>query len=274
MKLNKYYALAKHLNYNNNFSMFILVVLISVPLFLFDSCKTEKTDKTKTNKTPLDTYVDTSGSNFHYQVMKQSRKEGYTLYVLRMISQKWLDDELVRNPTWWHWVSIVVPDKLEHDTAFIWIGGGDREDELPEKANSILVRSALLTKSITVGVHNIPNQPIYFSRDTMDGRYEDEIIAYGWREFLESGARKEDAEWLARLPMTNAVHCAMDAVSEFATEKEELEVLDYVVAGASKRGWTTWTTAATDERVVAMIPIVIDLLNMEPSFKQIGRSVV
>jgi len=35
----------------------------------------------------------------------------------------------------------------------------------------------------------------------------------------------------------------------------------FMIAGASKRGWTTWTTAAVDERVVAMMPLVMDELN-------------
>ena len=29
-----------------------------------------------------------------------------------------------------------------------------------------------------------------------------------------------------------------------------------------QRGWATWTTAAVDKRVVAFVPVVMDLLNL------------
>ncbi len=40
----------------------------------------------------------------------------------------------------------------------------------------------------------------------------------------------------------------------------------FMVAGASKRGWTTWTTAAVDKRVIAAIPIVMDMANFNAVF--------
>lgn len=57
----------------------------------------------------------------------------------------------------------------------------------------------------------------------------------------------------------------MDTIKEFTAQRfPELETeLDYfVVAGASKRGWTTWDVGAVDQkRVRAIVPIVLDAIN-------------
>ena len=40
-------------------------------------------------------------------------------------------------------------------------------------------------------------------------------------------------------------------------------VVDYnQVLFVFQRGWATWTTAAVDKRVVAFVPVVMDLLNL------------
>jgi PhoPQ-activated pathogenicity-related protein len=84
-------------------------------------------------------------------------------------------------------------------------------------------------------------------------------------QFLEGGATEELQHWLPRFPMTRAVVRAMDVVQEVCESKHR-SVEEFFVAGASKRGWTTWNVAAADERVMGIAPVVIDLLNVVPSF--------
>jgi len=69
--------------------------------------------------------------------------------------------------------------------------------------------------------------------------------------------------------MTKAAVRAMDTITAVLASPEGggVQVNRFVVSGGSKRGWTTWTTAAVDKRVVAILPASIDLLNMEPSFE-------
>ena len=57
---------------------------------------------------------------------------------------------------------------------------------------------------------------------------------------------------------------AMDCVQELLASDQggHVAIEKFVVSGGSKRGWTTWCTAAVDKRVAAAIPIVIDVINV------------
>lgn len=127
-------------------------ILLILTFILSTQCQQKKTTEPVVEtivETPLDAYVYTPDPAFHYEVAYQGKKEGYTFYVLKMISQKWLTEAEVDEPIWWHWVKIVVPDTIWHDTGMMWIGGGAKDDELPDSPGQILLQSALLTKSIS-----------------------------------------------------------------------------------------------------------------------------
>jgi len=113
------------------------------------------------------------------------------------------------------------------------------------------------TRSVIAELRMVPNQPLTFLGETQQ-RSEDAIIAYSWDKYLRTG----DEAWPLRLPMTKSVVRAMDTVTAFCRSAAGggIDVDRFVVGGASKRGWTAWTAAAVDRRVVAVAPVVIDLL--------------
>lgn len=214
------------------------------------------------SETALDRYVAQPDPSFAWRKVAEVRDESATGYALDLVSQKWLTPDEVNRPEWRHWLTIVKPDKVEHRTALLFIGGGSNRPGNPPRPGRELVDIAKQTRSVVAEVRMVPNQPVIFRGDGVERR-EDDLIAYTWDQFLRTG----DERWPARLPMTKAAVRAMDAVTEFLASAEGggARVDSFVVAGASKRGWTTWTTAAVDRRVVAICPIVIDVLNVEPS---------
>jgi PhoPQ-activated pathogenicity-related protein len=142
------------------------------------------------------------------------------------------------------------------------IGDGNSFDPVPG-IDPNLRKVAAATRSVIVELSAVPNQPLTFSDETTP-RSEDEIIAYSWDKFLQGG----DSNWPVQLPMVKSVVRCMDAAQGFVGSSAggNRTINYFVLAGGSKRGWTTWLTAAVDNRVTAIAPIVSDLLNMKRSF--------
>lgn len=212
----------------------------------------------------LDVYVHAPDSSFEYKLVNTLTEDDVTLYVLDMTSQTWRDPSEVNRTRWRHWVSIYVPEQVSYDSAMLYIGGGNNGHAPPDQMSPEFSKIASVSESIVVYLGMVPNQPLVFADDGSE-RSEDEMIAYTWNKYLHTG----DENWPARMPMTKSAVRAMDAVQAFcATEEGGAHGINsFVVVGGSKRGWTTWTTAAVDGRVKALVPIVIDMLNVKASFK-------
>ncbi len=236
------------LKWHNRLVRIFLLALAALPVFA-------------ASQTALDRYVATPDPNYKYELARTSAGRGYTQYVYDMISQKWRTEQDVDHPLWHHWLTIIVPDKVEKTTGFLYLTGGSINSDPPDQPDALSTTIATSTNTVAAELRGIPNEPLLFAGETKP-RTEDGAIVYTWDKFLKGG----DETWPLRLPMTKASVRAMDTVSAIAKTKG-LTVDHYVVSGASKRGWTTWTTAAVDKRVVAIIPLVIDVLNVEKSLE-------
>jgi PhoPQ-activated pathogenicity-related protein len=212
-------------------------------------------------KTALDRYVEAPDPAYKYDLVATIPGRGYTAFVIEMTSQSWRSKDEVTRTVWTHWLTVIRPDEVRHRKAFLYVTGGNNTGAAPKTADESLVRIATATGSVAAELRMVPNQPLVFAGETRQ-RSEDEIIAYTWDKFLKGG----DDQWPLRLPMTKAAVRAMDTVVSFCAG-DKLAIDGFVVAGASKRGWTAWSTAAVDTRVVAVVPLVIDLLNIVPSFE-------
>jgi PhoPQ-activated pathogenicity-related protein len=212
-------------------------------------------------KTPLDAYIAKPESVYGWKLVSTIPGDGYQAFVLEMTSQTWRKPEEVDRPVWTHWMTVVKPTEVASDKALLFIGGGDNGDKAPEKANDRSVRIAKETKSVVVDLGMVPNQPLVFWDSKDKKREEDDLIAYGRVKYF---ATKED-EWLVRLAMVKSGVKAMDATQEFLKSPEGggTQIKEFVVAGGSKRGWTTWLVGAVDNRVIGIMPMVIDALNSQ-----------
>jgi PhoPQ-activated pathogenicity-related protein len=242
-------------------------LIIPIAAFIFlAGCRHPETVQVTEAAFPLKAYVERADQAFRYEIRETVRGESWTEYRIRMVSGSWLTTKEVDEPQWWHWLTMVVPDELQESESLMLIGGGWRGDTIPLPATEEMIRAALATGSVISHISNIPFQPIDYTGDTVMGVFEDDLIAFAWLQFLKGGATEELQVWLPRFPMTRAVVRAMDVVQEICQTNDQ-QVDGFFVAGASKRGWTTWDVAAVDKRVIGISPVVIDLLNIIPSFQ-------
>lgn len=179
------------------------------------------------------------------------------VFELKLVSQEW------QGGKWTHAVQVFVPKGVKPTaTVLLYNTGGS-----PSPATGFLgITLATKVGAPVAFVYHVPNQPL------LGGKSEDALIAETFVRYLE----KEDPTMPLLFPMVKSVTAAMDAVQAFAKKEWDFEVKQFVVAGASKRGWTSWLAAASgDPRVKAIVPMVIDNLNlraqMEHQVKCFGK---
>jgi PhoPQ-activated pathogenicity-related protein len=178
-----------------------------------------------------------------------------------LTSQTW------RGIPWKHQLFAFRPAEVADGShAILLIGGGRWREELagppaqgdglPREAQLIAAAANTLKCPVAVLLH-VPHQPI------LGGMVEDQAISFTFDQYLKT----KDPDWPLLLPMVKSAVRGMDAVQQYAKKEWSLDIKGFTLTGASKRGWTTWLTSAVDPRVSALMPMVIDVLNMTPQMK-------
>ena len=174
----------------------------------------------------------------------ESEQSGDRIYDLHFVSQTWQG-----NP-WEHQLQVYQPPSAApNSTMFLWVTGGSARP-------AYIALGLELARKIRAPVaflYNIPNQPLL-----ENNLREDDLIAETFVRYLNT----QDESWPLLFPMVKSVVKAMDVLQAFGKQEWTETINSFIVSGASKRGWTTWLTAAVDQRVRAIAPVVIDTLNM------------
>ena len=228
------------------------MLLVGLPLLAADPPPTALAD-----------YVAKADQSFAWKLKDTATSNGHTVYTLSLTSQTW------QGLDWTHDLQVFVPKgAMPRGTMVLWNQGG--KAGATEAALGTLLADRI--GAPVAFLYGVPNQPLYPDSktggltftpsdpaDPKKGRLtEDALIAATFVKYLDT----KDETWPLLLPMVKSVTRAMDALQEFATTELKAEVKDFVVTGASKRGWTSWLTAASgDKRVKAIAPLVIDTLD-------------
>ncbi len=194
--------------------------------------------------------------SYAYEVKSEFRTGICNAKSVRLTSQTW------RGKPWQHWLTILRPDNIkQNNAAILFVSGGSSTSRQPDANSDEVKQFALVAAACEVPVailNQVPNQPL------QGDRYEDDLIAYTFDKYMNS----EGNDWPLLLPMVESAVRAMDATSAILEKQSGTPISKFSMAGASKRGWTTWLTSAVDKRVVSIAPMVIDVLNMPTQLKQ------
>ena len=212
----------------------------------------------QTPATALDSYLNNSDPTYAWELLNSYQADKTQAYSILLISQKW------QGILWKHELIVFIPEKISYNGALLFITGSSASNGMPkisapdDGTSQQMAAIATKNQAVVAILKQVPNQPLYNNLN------EDALISYTLNEFGKSG----DYSWPLLFPMVKSARKAMDVIQEFVQQHSSTDIKRFVISGASKRGWTTWLTGASrDPRVVAIAPMVIDMLNMPVTLK-------
>ena len=198
-------------------------------------------------------YVAKEDPSFKWEkVEQQALPFDMQRYDIDLVSQTWKDI------AWNHRLTLIKPKAIKNPTmVFLIITGSWNKNK--DNSEEVMYGSAIASGigAPVAILYDVPRQPLF------NGLREDGLISYTFTKVMET----QDPEWALLLPMAKSAVKAMDTIEQFMNQELNTTVSGFVVAGASKRGWTTWLSSAVDERVKGICPMVYDNLDLPAQMK-------
>ncbi|MBM7072639.1 hypothetical protein JQC92_11465 [Shewanella sp. 202IG2-18] len=231
----------------------------------------------------LNCYI-TSSQKPSWNLVSSDKNKDETIYHYDLTSQFWPPQDVSNFGTeWHHQLDVIVPKQIKNKQSLLFITGGKNRDKneslltartISSSGSSTITETQVAAAvseefgSIVAVLKQVPNQFISFE----DGvpRQEDGIIAYSWNRFMDDPTHGK--YWPAHIAMTKAAVSAMNLIQSEAARQGYIQPQHFIVSGASKRGWITWLTALADQRVNAIIPMVIDIFNVKHNLEHIYKA--
>lgn len=178
----------------------------------------------------------------HWELTSEKKSDKGTTYDIRVTSLKW------EKTIWTNRLLLFVPSHrtLRNTTILMLRGynGGNASIDTVRQISNI-------TGAAVAELYGIPNEPI-------DNRAEDQLLGYSLAKYMQTHDPNEPLFF----PMTKCVHRAMDVIQQLG-HITKVDLDNFIIMGQSKRGATTWLTGASDKRVVGIIPLGYDALNLK-----------
>ncbi|MEI8054456.1 MAG: PhoPQ-activated protein PqaA family protein [bacterium] len=210
---------------------------------------------------------------YRYKFVSENKDNpDITIRTYILYSQSWPVKKYTNIPTttWRHKLVFYTPKQVSYTKALLYINGGYNKNKngsdeffIP-KEQIDYANIALNNKAPVIEIEDVPNQFLLFDNTP---KKEDQIMAYTYKMVMDDPL--QNAYLAGHLPMAKAAVKAMDASQEILEQEYGINITSFILSGASKRGWATWLAALADERVEAIVPIVINVLNTQKSLSYI-----
>lgn len=252
---------------------FILIIIMFLVLNNTQCIALEQTCYSNLNEV-MKCFVQHNDRAYKYKFQSQNDTDNVTIKTYILDSQKWpieADDDIATT-IWRHKLTLYIPKSVKHSQAMFYVSGGYNTDidgkEIfgPSKESLNFTKISIDNQTPVVVIENVPNQYLLINSVP---KKEDQILAFTYKKVMEDPMR--NAYLAGHLPMVKSIIKGMDASQEILA-KNGFNISQFVIVGASKRGWAAWLASLEDERISAIIPVVIDILNVQQNIKHICNS--